>query len=382
MIAGRDMAAAGLRRAVAVIAVAAALLTAACAGEADLNGPGEMQRAAQRANRQFAALAKQGFSGSVVISRRSKILFERHHGSASAGTPIGPQTRFDIASVTKPVTAMAILKLAEQGKLALGDPLSRWFPAAPVDKRNITIRQLLAHSSGITDFVEWVRDYTPISKPEMASKLLKVELGFEPGSRWSYSNGGYNLLGQIIEAASGRDLESYLQSEIFAPAGVAASYDPTKFLAREVAGVSRDGQWRDVRQLANPANGSFWGLRGAGGVFVSARDLALLIDAFMAGKIFGPDSVRLATSPEIAEGMLSDSALGWVLIRRGSRDPVIYYSGGTLHASSAIRHYPDLDLTFVALSNKAEDSAARHANRKVAHAFLSLSAWNPFRPEG
>jgi CubicO group peptidase (beta-lactamase class C family) len=108
----------------------------------------------------FERGAAAGFAGAVVIRSGGREVFSAAAGKAGPEIPFTEHTAIDIASIAKPVTAMAILKLAEQGRLGLDDPIERWFPEAPSDKRRITLRQLLSHSSGITSFVDGVGDYT------------------------------------------------------------------------------------------------------------------------------------------------------------------------------------------------------------------------------
>ncbi len=132
-----------------------------------------------------------------------------------------PWTRFRIGSITKQFTAMAILILQERGKLHVTDHICLYIPACPQDWQPITIAQLLTHSSGIPDYTNfpgfvptWTQPTTP---EELISRFKNMPLEFAPGSRFSYSNSGFILLGYIIERVSGESYATFLQGNIFAP---------------------------------------------------------------------------------------------------------------------------------------------------------------------
>lgn len=333
---------------------------------------------AARAQSAFEKLRKAGFSGAVVVRKAGRQIFAEGVGESTAGVPFSPErTVIDIASISKPITAMAVLKLVEEGKVALNDPLERWFPEAPADKRPITIRQLLSHSSGIVDIPEGITDYTPISGDAMAKLLLSAPLEFRPGERWSYSNGGFNLLALIVERASGRSFFDFLEREVFARAGVRASYDPETFPPDAVAGAFREGRWVDVRSLASARKGPFWGLWGAGGLFISAAGLARLTEAFMLGRIVSPELVNLSITPVLPEeGGQSYAGLGWALIPitlpGASAKWFVYHNGGSGHSNTDLRYYPELRITISTVSNQGRRSGTG-AGRDVSRAILGIA---------
>lgn len=326
----------------------------------------------------FEKLRAEGFSGAVAVRKGGRAIYSAAAGEAAAGVPFSAETTvIDIASISKPVTAMAVLKLAEVGKLRLDDTLGRWFPEAPPDKLPITIRQLLSHSSGIVDIPDGMTDYTPISSGRMAALLLDAPLQFQPGERWSYSNGGYNLLAAIVERASDRSFFDFLEREVFAKAGVQANYDPQRFPAEAVAGAFRDGSWVDVRSLASARKGPFWGLWGAGGLFISAADLARLTEAFMHGRIVSPELVNLSITPVLPEeGGQSYAGLGWALIPitlpGASAKWFVYHNGGSGHSNTDLRYYPELAITIATVSNQARGSGTG-AGRAISRAILGIA---------
>ena len=316
-------------------------------------------------------LRRDGFSGAVAVVEDGKLLFADAAGEARQGAPFSTDMKVDVASISKPITTMAVLKLAQQGRLSLDDTIGRWLPNVPADKKTITLRQLLSHTAGIVDGIEGVTDYTPISTREMAERLLKAPLDFAPGSRYSYSNGGFVVVAAIVENVSGETLEDFLQQEVFAPVGVQASYDPAKFPADQVAdGRSYyEGDWINVREMAAASKGPFGYLWGEGGLFISAPDLARLIDAFFSGKIVDQRWVDVVWRPVAKIGGAYQEGLGWVIadLERGTRSA--RYTGSSNHSVTAASYYPEARLTVAALGNKAVPSGTRAA-KELAAAFL------------
>ncbi|MET0271804.1 MAG: serine hydrolase domain-containing protein, partial [Phenylobacterium sp.] len=229
----------------------------------------------ETARRQMARGCAAGvFSGAVLVARHDQVLFEQACGEANRryAVPNTAQTRFNLGSINKMFTAVAILQLVEAGKVSLDDPLSKyadetWLPAEI--SRNLTVRQLLTHTSGLGSFLgpDWDRasrrlyrelaDYKPLVRGERPA--------FPPGTSWSYSNTGPLLLGVVIEQASGETYFDYVRAHIYRPAGMADSDswaldDPVPNLAVGYA-RARDGSWRDntVQNLfrGGPAGGGY-----------------------------------------------------------------------------------------------------------------------------
>jgi CubicO group peptidase (beta-lactamase class C family) len=174
----------------------------------------------------LSAFADTGnFSGAVLVARGDKVLFRRAYGMANyeLQVPNTPETRFHIASVSKPFTAAAILQLQEQGRLNVADHVSRYLPDFPNGDR-ITLDNLLTHTSGIPN-VNNLPDYdlfarAPHSLPELVAKFADLALDFQPGANYRYSNSNYNLLALVVEKVSGETYGDYLRKHIFGPAGM------------------------------------------------------------------------------------------------------------------------------------------------------------------
>jgi CubicO group peptidase (beta-lactamase class C family) len=311
-----------------------------------------------------------GYSGSAAVSRNGKLMMTAAAGEADAGRPYRTDTKGDIASLAKPITGMAVFKLMHQGKLSIDDTLGRWFPQAPAETRQVTIRQILNHSGGITDRPRGVGDYIRISADEMAAKTLAQPLEFKPGTRTSYSNGGFNLLAIIVEKASGKPIHQFVKDEIFAPAKVSGSYDPEDFPANEIAnGPSPSSKWGNVRDLAAARKGPFFGLWGAGGIYMSSTDLVKLFDAYWSGKIVPKAMVQQAITPPLREPNYAQEALGWTIIHTARGDDFISYTGGSFHSTASIRYYPKDRITIAAIGNSRSPGAVR-LSRHLASALI------------
>ncbi|HEX9901554.1 MAG TPA: serine hydrolase domain-containing protein, partial [Acidobacteriota bacterium] len=195
----------------------------------------------------LAQTYKPGEPGAAVLVKKGgQVLFRRGYGLANLelNVPVEPDMVFRLGSITKQFTAVAVLMLAEQGKLSLQDDLSKFLPDFPTQGRTITIEHLLTHTSGIKSYTEipgwlslWRKD---MSVKEIIDLFRNVPLEFEPGQRWKYSNSGYILLGAVIEKISGQAYEDFIRKNIFEPLGLAHScYDRmARIIPRRVPGYS------------------------------------------------------------------------------------------------------------------------------------------------
>ena len=159
----------------------------------------------------------------VAIVRGGDVVEARGYGLANVEHQVAvkPETIFQSGSVGKQFTSTVVMLLVEEGKLALSDPLTKFFPKAPAPWSGITVRHLLTHTSGIPDYTEETLDYRKdYTEEELASLAFGLKLEFPPGSRWSYSNTGYVLLGIIVGKVSGRFYGDLLAERVFAPLGM------------------------------------------------------------------------------------------------------------------------------------------------------------------
>jgi CubicO group peptidase (beta-lactamase class C family) len=241
------------------------------------------------------AAAADSFSGAVLLARDGKPLLRQAWGKTErpAGTPNTPETRFNLGSIIKLFTKTAIAQLAQQGKLSLNDPLTKWIPDWPgASASKITIAMLAEHRAGIPDIfganydamdrskLRHNRDFIPLFRNE--------PLWFEPGTSQRYSNGSYVLLGEIIARASGQDYYDYVRDHVFTPAGMKStesllSDDKTPNVAM---GYTRGESGQEAlhdNTGSRPARGS-----AAGGGYSTVDDMLRFDQALMANKLCSP----------------------------------------------------------------------------------------------
>nr|WP_062339270.1 serine hydrolase domain-containing protein [Herbidospora sakaeratensis] len=216
-----------------------------------------------------------GPGGTVAVARHGTLVHCAGFGLADreAGTRAGCDTAYDVMSITKQFTAAAIMKLQMAGKLRTTDRISVHLGRVPADKRLITVRHLLTHTSGLTDLGD---DYDPVSRDTMVRRALTSPLRSVPGTEFHYSNVGYSLLAAVVEKASGRSYEQFLAERLFAPAGMTSTgYVLPRWAPGQIAvEYDRDGERRG-RPTEHPwaADGPYWYLRGNGGMLSTARDM-------------------------------------------------------------------------------------------------------------
>src|SRR5262245_61199432 len=176
----------------------------------------------------FQKVAGLGFSGAVLVSSGDKVLLRNGYGWAdqTQRIPVTPETVFDIGSITKVFTAVAIMQLEERGKLSTSDKITKYFANVPEDKTNITLHHLLTHTSGLA-YDDFYAPATPEvreilkDREKFATRILSFPLAFPPGTNRTYSNSGFSLLAAIVEKLSGQPYEKYLRENVLQPAGMA-----------------------------------------------------------------------------------------------------------------------------------------------------------------
>jgi len=265
---------------------------------------------------------------SVAATRDGRIAYVKSFGSS-------PDSVYCIASVTKQFTSACVMRLVRAGVLSLDDRVDRWFPAL-TRAGDITIRDLLAHSSGYPDYYplgfadeEKLHDTAPQT---IVERYATRELQFEPKTAWSYSNTGYHIAGLIVERVTGRPFGEVLTEYVLRPSGMSASYfnDPPARKPQQVEGYTRFclGPLR-------PADAERAGWTYASGAIAStSRDLATWHAALMRRDVFDEREIAEMTSPyTFKDGSHSALGLGWFVEKRGPHD-TIHHNGGIAGFSS------------------------------------------------
>ncbi|MCX6699675.1 MAG: serine hydrolase [Methanomicrobiales archaeon] len=280
------------------------------------------------------------FSGTVLVTRNGTVLLSKGYGIANYefSVPSSPQTVFPIGSNTKQFTAAAIMKLQEQGRLNVTDPVAWYIPDAPQWK-DIRIYQLLNHTSGIPSEGGFlVTDPIDYSLPELMGRLTPLPLTFEPGKGYTYSNNGYITLSYIIERASGRSYNEYLRENLFLPLGMnSTGQDNARnvFTNRASGYTTMDGKQvhYDLQNIHNTY--------GAGSLHSTTEDLLRWEQAFHTpGAILSGQSLDTM----VANGY------GIVQAKIGNRT-AIGHGGRNFGFISYTIYYPDEGATIIFLSN-------------------------------
>ncbi|MGQ0558725.1 MAG: serine hydrolase domain-containing protein [Sphingosinicella sp.] len=240
--------------------------------------------------------ARDEFAGAVAIAAGGKILLSRAYGGvdASAGTP------HNIGSLNKMFTAVAIGQLADAGRLSFDAPVGRHLPDLPAGIGRVTLAQLLAHSSGLADYAR-IENRAAMAAARTATDLLPIAvadgLRFEPGTRRSYSNSGYVLLGAVIERLGGRTWSEYVAAQVLAPAGMTRTYttrpsDAATALTRR--SMAPGAELSAERRPAPSLGGGY--ASPAGSAYSTAEDLARFAAALLANRLTRPETTaRLLT---------------------------------------------------------------------------------------
>lgn len=275
-----------------------------------------------------------GLSASILVAKNGDIRYSGGVGLSNKieNLPITKETIFTTGSLTKQFTATAILKLQEEGLLSVFDSISKYFKEVSNDKQNITIHQLLTHSSGIVGNIGYGVDFVPISKEEFLSEVYSSPLDFQPGKQYSYSNVGYSLLAMIIESVSQTDYETYLQEHLFQEAGMEhTGYLIPKWDTAQIAHGYKCGEdWgTHLEKWQEDSNQISWHLKGNGGILSNPSDLYKWYVALNDRRIISKKSIEELTFPHVKENESGDShyAYGWTISNSDRSTKIIAHNG-------------------------------------------------------
>jgi D-alanyl-D-alanine carboxypeptidase len=300
----------------------------------------------------------------VILVRDGKVAFRGAAGLANMelGVPMRPDHVLRIGSVTKQFTAAAVLMLQDRGQLKVTDEITRHLPEFPTQGERITIAHLLTHTSGIYSYTDlpgyWRGNLlrTDVDVGEIIGLFADQPLRFSPGSKFSYSNSGYALLGAIIERVSGKTYKEFLRTEIFVPLGLAdTQHDGRQLVQRRASGYETMGSGEPYR---NALPISMTHAYAAGGLLSTVDDLARWNAALFGSGLLTEASVRaMTTAVRLNDGSLTEYGYGlYVRERDGLR--VIGHSGGIHGFSSSELWLPDERIYAAVLTNLENSSKA------------------------
>ncbi len=331
----------------------AALLAASAGARAQGTNPG---LATQVDSIAAAVLASTGVpSATVAVVTHGRVAYAQAYGDAKLEPRLAatPDMRYGIGSISKQFTAACVLLLQQEGKLHLDDPVSRYLPGLTRGSE-VTIRQLLSHTSGYQDF--WPQDYVPpamekaISPQAILDHWAKQPLDFEPGTRWQYSNTNFEIAALIVERASGKPFFQFVRTRILDPLGITTAVD---FDALGPTAVQPVGYMRYGLGPLRPATstGPGW-MYGAGELAMTARDLAKWDIAMIDQSLLRPESYRaMETTVLLRSGVSPNYGLGVDVSMTGGHR-TIEHSGEVAGFTAENIVFPDDSAAVVVLTNQ------------------------------
>jgi D-alanyl-D-alanine carboxypeptidase len=322
-----------------------------------------------------AEAAVNGFSGTVLLARAGKPLVAKGYGLANAEWNIAntPQTKFRLGSITKQFTAMAVLRLEQEGKLKVQDPICQHLTPCPDTWKDITIHHLLTHTSGIPSYTNTPAYQTSMMVPktieQMVAGFRDLALEFAPGSQFKYNNSGYFLLGVLLERVTGQSYERVLAERIFAPLGMRESgYDrAAAILPMRASGYSRQGS-----DLTNAPYLDMVQPYSAGALYSTVGDLLKWDQALYTDRLLPTAARTVMFTP-----FKGDYAYGWLVPPPspqtfGRRQ--FAHGGGINGFSTMIIRLPDENVTAIVLANVQQTPTGR-----IARDLLAILLGQPYK---
>ncbi|MGI9137408.1 MAG: serine hydrolase domain-containing protein [Sediminibacterium sp.] len=310
---------------------------------------------------------------SVLVLKDDKIVFKKGYGLSNVSTneTINPTTNFRLASVTKQFTAMSILLLVQKGRIKLEDPLKKYFPSFPNYGKDIKIKHLLTHTSGLMD-------YEDLMSPTQSEQLHDTNclqlmykangLYFAPGTQYRYSNTGYAILALIVEKISGQEFSWFLNENIFKPlkmkSTVAYEDGKSKVLNRAYGYSSNNSSWIETDQSLTSA------VLGDGGIYSNTIDMSQWIKALWNYKLLGSEMQNKAWSrSKLNNGNAIDYGYGWhVEDYKNITHP--HHGGSSIGFRNHILLFPEQKLMVIILTNRNEGDPINEA-KKIADLYLN-----------
>lgn len=318
------------------------------------------------------AVVNNGFSGQLLVANDDYIWIDQGYGYADRAKKIeiSSKTIFDIGEVADQFTVTALLKLEEEGKLSLVDNISKFFNYVPEDKANITIHQLITHTSGLP--LELGGDYEIVTRSKMVSNAMSTPLLFAPGQKFSYSKAGYNLLAAIIEIVSEDSYEVYLDEKMFEEADMSQTgYTIPKFSDKNIAvGYAGEYKWGKPSDHVL-GDGPSWYAKGHSGFLSNTGDLYSWYAAVHGEHILGPDNVYRLFLPQVEMNDEKSSVYcyGWVASQSNHGGNVLISEGNNKIFDTKFNMYLESGIVIILITNAYNDSINEIFDKIEQHVF-------------
>lgn len=317
----------------------------------------------------FADYNKSGSPGaSITVIDNGRTVFSKAYGFADVENriPAHSNTSYRLASVTKQFTATAVLMLVDRGKLSLDSRLTDVLPGAPPYARNVTIRHLLTHTSGLVDYEDLIPDSQTVQvlDRDVLMSLNKIDsVYFPPGAKYRYSNSGYALLALVVEALSGQSFAGFLKEQIFKPLGM----DRTVAFEKGVSTVENRayGYSKTETGFIQTDQSVTSAVLGDGGIYSSVDELSRWDRELHDSRLLGPGLRQQSFTPAtLSDGTTTKYGFGWN-IEPYKNQSSIFHTGSTRGFRNAILRFPERQLTIIILTNRNEGEPIEIA-KKIA----------------
>ncbi|HWX64863.1 MAG TPA: serine hydrolase domain-containing protein [Rhodanobacter sp.] len=319
----------------------------------------------------------------IAVVERGQVVYTQAYGlrSRAGQLPVRTDTPFEIGSITKQFTAAAILQLQEAGKLSIDAPLAAYLPDAPHAKE-VTLKQLLSHTSGLQDYLNGPEPESeidrlasrPMSYKDLVARVQNLPLAFAPGSRWSYSNTGYLLLGRVIEVVSGENYRDYLQRHILGPVGMRHTF--TYADAVQPTGIALGYRHVEGKLERSPDFHPDWS--GAAGFLISTlSDLQRWDRALESGQVVSVADYNAMKSEIVTtDGEKVGYGLG-LFLSKVFDQPRIGHTGGAQGFTTADEYFPLQGTRIIVLTNSGDknpEAGEAITNIVFAHVYPKVVA--------
>ncbi|MDQ2800072.1 MAG: beta-lactamase family protein [Armatimonadota bacterium] len=318
-----------------------------------------------------AEMAKRHIPGlTVAVVQDGKVVKSQGYGQASVelSVPASEATVYQLGSVTKQITATAILRLMQDGKLGVDDKITKYLKGLPASWKAITIRQLFNQTSGLPNYRAGL-DMGALLKEYSAADVIKMAsakpLLFAPGTKYAYSNTNFHLLGMIVEKVSGKPYGDFLQDRFFRPLGMTAARlnDPNIVIPNRARGYLWEGTALQNGIFTFSPSIAF----GDDGIISTVGDLVKWNAALDGDTLLGPAAKALLwTPPTLPKGAATEYGAGW-LITHVKGHKLIWHNGAVVAGfSAALFKFPDDKLTLIVLSNLLDIPGIEHSTPMYA----------------
>jgi CubicO group peptidase (beta-lactamase class C family) len=310
---------------------------------------------------------------SVLVFKDDKIVFKKGYGVSNVSTKeaINPNSNFRLASVTKQFTAMSILLLVQKGRLKLEDPLKKYFPSFPAYGKDIKIKHLLTHTSGLMDYEDLIppTQVMQLHDTNCLQLMYKANgLYFTPGAQYKYSNTGYAILALIVEKISGQDYGVFLKENIFKPLKMKNSVafeEGKSTIPNRAFGYSlNNGSWVETDQSLTSA------VLGDGGIYTNTIEMSQWINALWNYKLLGSEmQIQAWTRKKLNSGAPIDYGYGWhIEDYKNITHP--HHGGSSIGFRNQLLLFPEQKLMVILLTNRNEGDPMNEAH-KIADLYLN-----------